>query len=71
MKKYFERMWGHEKFNNDCSFMFVNIPRRIVEIQQYFVAIYPYFLNLFSVCLFQVRFYVFSYHFKEFFSFRC
>jgi hypothetical protein len=32
--------------------MFVNIPRRIVEIQQYFVAIYPYFLNLFSVCLF-------------------
>jgi hypothetical protein len=32
--------------------MFVNIPSRIVEIQQYFVAIYPYFLNLFSVCLF-------------------
>jgi hypothetical protein len=28
--------------------MFVNIPSRIVEIQQYFVAIYPYFLNLFS-----------------------
>jgi hypothetical protein len=30
--------------------MFVNIPSRIVEIQQYFVAINPYFLNLFSVC---------------------
>jgi hypothetical protein len=28
--------------------MFVNIPSRIVEIQQYFVAIYLYFLNLFS-----------------------
>jgi hypothetical protein len=26
--------------------MFVNIPSIIVEIQQYFVAVYPYFLNL-------------------------
>jgi hypothetical protein len=36
--------------------MFVNIPSsipsRIVEIQQYFAAAYPYFLDLFSVCLF-------------------
>jgi hypothetical protein len=45
--------------------MFVNIPSRIVEIQQYFVAIYPYFLNFFSVCLISVRVHVFSCHLKS------
>ena len=54
--------------------MFVNIPSRIVEIQQYFVAIYPYFLNLFShlVCAcFKYEFMYLDVILKSFFSFKC
>jgi hypothetical protein len=38
--------------------MFVNIPSRIVEIQQHFVAIYPYFLNLLECACFKEFFFV-------------
>jgi hypothetical protein len=52
--------------------MFVNIPSIIVEIQQYFVAIYPYFLNLCCeslVCasVLTTSSCIYSCHFKEFF----
>jgi hypothetical protein len=52
----FARCFEHESHRRFleiyAQLMFVNILSRIVEIQQYFVAIYPYFLNFFNVCLF-------------------